>query len=214
MAVTTYTPRGYCSEEDIENFLLLDIDNSFSTQINSWIASAEKWIDNYLGYTTNSGILAEEFTNTVEDTATVDSEGNLVIFPRKVPIISVSAISLIKGTDSLDLTLTSGGENKYQIAEETDSIVYPGYELSFSGSSVVKSFFDIRYTKFFVQMSYIAGYSTIPADINLATVNVASDTIMRHSNKEGLQSVSQGAISKSWFQREGGESDLCVWRLQ
>lgn len=206
---TQYTPLGYCDESDIENFLLLDIDNSFSTQISTWIASAEKWVNNYLGYTTASGVLLEEFTNVVEDTATVDTEGNLVIFPRKTPLQSITSVSLIKGTDSLALTLTdNNGNNKYQIPQDRDMFVYPGVELAFSGSSIIQSFFDIKYTKFYAQMSYIAGYSTIPADIHLATVNVTSDFIMRYMNKEGLQSVSQGAISKSWFQRTGGESDF------
>lgn len=208
MAVTQYTPLGYCTEEDIENYLLLDIDDSFSTQIDTWIASGEKWVNTYLGYTTASGILREEFTDVIEDTASVDSEGNLVVFPRKTPLVSISSLSIVKGTDELELTLTVNGENKYQIAEDTDSLLYPGYELAFSGSSVITSFFDIRYSKFFAKMSYIAGYSTVPADIHLATVNVVSDTVMRHTNKEGLQSVSQGAVSKSWFQRQGGESDF------
>jgi hypothetical protein len=208
MSATTYTPLGYCNEEDIENFLLLNIDDSFSTQINTWIASAEKWVNTYLGYTSDNGVNEETLTNSIEDTATVDSEGNLVIFPRKVPVSSVSAITLVKGTDTLDLTLTSGGENKYQIPADSDTIVYPGFELAFSGSSVINNFLDLRYSKFFVKMTYVAGYSTLPPDIHLATVNVACDYIMRHTNKESLQSVSQGAISKTWFQRKGGESDF------
>lgn len=209
MSATQYTPLGYCSEEDVENFLMIDINNTFSTNISSWIASAEKWVNNYLGYTTASGIMAEQFTNTIEDTATVDSEGNLVVFPRKTPIISLDSISLVKGTDSLDLTLTaSNGDTKYQIPADSDMIIYPGYELSLSGASVINSFFDIRYAKFYAKLTYRAGYTEVPADINLATVNVVSDTVMRHTNKEGLESVSQGGVSKKWFQRKSGESDF------
>lgn len=206
---TQIVPLGYCDESDIQNFLMLDIDNSFSTQISTWIASAEKWVNNYLGYTTASGIFREEFTNVVEDTATIDSEGNLVIFPRKTPLVSVSSISLIKGTDTLDLDLADdGGNTRYNIPADRDMIVYSGEELSFSGAATLDSFFDLRYTKFYVKMSYIGGYESIPADIHMATVNVASDYIMRQANKEGLESVSQGGISKRWFQRKGGESDF------
>jgi hypothetical protein len=33
--------------------------------------------------------------------------------------------------------------------------------------------------------------------------------IMRHANKEGLESITQGRVSKRWYQRqEGGESDF------
>lgn len=205
---TVFTPRGYCVESDIENLLLLNIDSSFSAQVNTWIASAEAQVDNYLGYTTSSGIMREEFTNVIEDTATIDTEGNLIIFPRKTPLVSVSAVSLIKGTDSITLTLTTGGSNKYQIPADSDTFIYPGYELAMTGSSVIGSFMDMRFTKFFAKMSYVAGYETVPADIHMATVNLVADTVMRHANKDGLSSVTQGAISKSWYQRSGGESDF------
>lgn len=210
-----YTPLGYCTKENIENYLLLDIDSSFNDQITDWIATAEKQTNRYLGYTTASGILREAIT---DETAIshVDSDSNLMIFPRKIPIVSVSAISLIKGTDSITLSLTSGSGNRYNIPTTADYILYPDYELSVTGASIISSFSDIRFTKFFSKIDYIGGYSEVPADIRQAAVCYVSDIIMRHSNKEALESISQGRISKRWFSRrwsrgrESGKSDFVL----
>lgn len=208
MAGRHYTKLNYCDETDIENFLLLDVSSTFSTQLEDWIAAAEQWVNNYTGYTTASGMWMEAFTNEVSESARVDGDLNLVIFPRKVPIESVSGISLIKGTDSLDLVLTSGGSNKYQIPQPKHCIVYPSSELSLSGTSIIGNFADIKFTRFFCELDYIAGYSVIPADVRLATVNVASEYLMRHANKEGLEMLTQGRITKRWFRRAGGDSDF------
>ena len=208
-----YTKLGYCDEIDIENFLLLEIDSSFSTQIEDWIAASEKQVNKYLGYTTASGVFREAITDEMS-LSNVDGEGNLVLFPRKIPIVSVSKIELWKGSDNVSLTLTAGSDTRYNIPTSADYILYPGYELSLSGSSIINSFYDIKFSKFFSKVDYIAGYSEVPADIRMATVNFVSDIIMRHSNKEGLESITQGRMSKRWRSRSGrgetGESDFIL----
>lgn len=203
MAGRHYTPLGYCDQTDVEDFLLLTIDSSFSQQVDDWIATAEKQVNNYLGYTTASGILRENITAETSRSY-VDTEGNLVLFPQKIPIVSVSSISLVKGTESLDLTLTdSSGNTRYNVPTSADHILYPAAELSMTGSSIIRSFAEIRNTKFLSKINYIAGYAETPADIRQATINLVADIVMRHSNKEGLQSITQGRISKSYMSREG-----------
>lgn len=39
--------KGYTTLEQIENYLSKEVDSTFYTQIDSWIASMEKFIDNY-----------------------------------------------------------------------------------------------------------------------------------------------------------------------
>jgi len=215
MAGRHYTPLGYCDKTDIENFLLLTIDSSFNEQIDDWITTAEKQVNKYLGYTTASGILNEQI---VDETAIshVDSEGNLLVFPRKVPINSISAIDLIKGTDVVTLTLTNDADTaKYNIPTTADYILYPGYELSITGTSIIKSFMDLKFLKFFSRIDYIAGYTEVPADIRQATVNLVADIVMRHTNKEALESITQGRVSKRWFSRweasgQPGKSDFVL----
>jgi len=198
---------NYCNEVDIENFLLLDIDDTFSLQLNSWIAVAEQQINRYLGYTTASGVLLE----TIVDEKTpvrVSSYGDLMVFPRKYPISSVQSISIVKGSESLDLTLTADGNNKYDIPTSADYIQYSGSELALTGTSIINDFYDVKYSHGFVKVSYVAGYATVPYEIRQATVNLVSDIVMRHSNKEGLESITQGRVSKRWSGRNDGKSDF------
>ena len=46
---------SYTTKVKIENYLMTDIDSSFDTQIAEWIASVEKYIDNYTGKTFEEG---------------------------------------------------------------------------------------------------------------------------------------------------------------
>ena len=86
--------------------------------------------------------------------------------------------------------------------------MFPGEELSLSGTSLIRSFYELRGTKFFVHTNYTGGYATVPADIRMATVNLVADKIMRQTNKEGLSSITQGRVSKRWLDRKDGESDF------
>lgn len=204
MAGRHHTALGYCDEVDIENFLLIDIDNTFSAQVEDWIATAESVVNSYLNYTTTSGILREQITGEVVK-AYVDGGMNLKIFPRKIPIVSISQIQIIKGTSQITLALTDGlGNTKYQIPSSNDYISYPDYELGITGNSVINSFAQLRGTEFFVKLNYIAGYATVPPDIRLATVNFVADYIMRHANKEGLEQITQGRVTKRWRNRRQG----------
>ena len=213
MTGRNYTSLGYCDETDIENFLLLDIDSSFSAQLEDWVAAAEEHVNKYIGYTTASGVLKEAITN--ENAAgRVDTDGSLVIFPRKIPIVSLEGITLLRGTTTIDLELENGdGDKRYNLPPASDYILFPGDELSISGSSTLTSFYSLRSTKFFSRIDYTAGFDPIPADIRMATVNLTSDMVMRHANKEGLESITQGRVSKRWRQRyfnDFGESDFIL----
>ena len=117
---------------DLENYLMINIDSSFSSQIDTWITTAETIVNNYLGYTTASGIWNEQITNEIQE-ARVDGDLNLVIHPRKKPVNSISALTIQKGSDTVSVDLTDGsGNNKYIIPVQADSIVYPTFELTVS----------------------------------------------------------------------------------
>jgi len=204
----TYTPLNYCTKSDVENLLLTTIDSSFDTQINDWIAAAENVANHNMGYTTTSGVLNEQITGEIGDGRT-DSESSLMIFPRKSPINSISSLQLVKGSESITIGLTdTDGNAKYTIPTNGKYVLYPNYGLSITGSVSIVSFGDIRNTKFFYKMDYIAGYAEVPADIRLATANLVSDTVMRQANKEALAAITQGKVSKRWQERRDGKSDF------
>lgn len=214
-------PKGYATEEDVENILLTDINDSFSDQINNWIVAAEDAVDTYLGYTTASGIWNERIVEEVGEIGKIDSRNNLVIFPRKRPINAVEKIELISGTRSISLALTNGtrvnvdGETvtnyRYNIPSTGNKIIYPNREISTDGGTlVIGGFHDIKYQNFLTRMTYTAGFTEIPGPINIATAMLVGEVTLRHKNKEGLAMLQQGRITKEWFQRKAGESDLVV----
>ena len=189
---------NYTTQTDLENLLLVTIDPSFSTQIDTWISAAEVYINGYLGYTTASGLWNEQITaETIE--ARVDGDLNLVVYPRKRPINSVSQLQLLKGSQSITLSLTTSDSTpRYVIPTPGNVIVYPSMELGLQGSSVIRSLAAIKYNRVFTRLNYIAGYTSIPEDIELATTYVVADTFMRQANKEGLVGITQGRVSKRW----------------
>ena len=199
---------NYATVTDLENLLLIDVASTFESQVEEWITAAERQVNQYLGYTTTSGLWNESVVDEISK-AKVDSGLNLVVHPRKRPINSVSAIDLIKGGDAITLTLTnSDGTTKYNLPTKGGEIVFPNFEIDTSGSTVLNSFADIKYSDYYTRIDYLGGYTAIPEDITVATTLWASDIFMRQSNKENLRSITQGRLTKRWSELKDGESDF------
>ena len=167
-----------------------------------------------MGYITASGLWNEAVVGELLE-ARVDGGLNLVIHPRKRPINSVSKIELWRGTNSMSLNLTdSNGNTRYHLPDPKSSLVYPSSELEISASTyAIASFADVKYSDWYTKIDYIGGYTLIPLDIAEATTLLTSDTFMRHANKEGLMSLTQGRVTKTWQSRfnngrENNRSDL------
>ncbi len=196
----------YTSEVDLENLLLVDIDASFSSTIDEWISVAEEEVNNITGYTTASGFWNESVTNEIAESR-VDGEGNLIIFPRKRPINSFSQLEIVKGSTAINIDLTnSAGDTRYVIPATNDRLIYPSYELSLTGSTIIRTWSAIKFSRYFTRIDYIGGYTTLPSPVKLATTLFTADTFMRQSNKEGLMSLSQGRVSKRWAPSDDGGS--------
>ncbi len=200
---------GYSTISEISNYLLVTIDSSLNTQVDSWISAAEHYVNNFTGYTTASGMALENVVNEISE-AHVDGDQNLVIHPRKSPVTTVSGITIIKGSIiniQLNLTNPANGTNRYVLPTQGRYIVYPSYELTITSSTILHNFINVKYSRFFTQTSYQGGYATIPQDVTLATTMIASDIVMRHANKEGLMAITQGKISKKWAELKDGKSN-------
>lgn len=198
---------NYATSTDVSNLLLITIDSSFTAQVDTWISTAEVMVNNYLGFVTASGVWNESVVNEINE-CRVDGDLNLVIYPRKRPINSVSAISIVKGPVAVALSLTdTAGNTRYTIPVPSSVIVYPNYQLSLTASTILHHFGIIKYSRFYTQVSYIGGYTSIPKPISLATAYFAADILMRQANKEGLTSITQGRISKKWAEEKDGKSN-------
>lgn len=197
----------YTDVTALQNLLLITIDPSFTAQVDSWISTAEVMVNNYLGFTTTSGIWNENISNETNE-CRVDGDLNLVIYPRKRPVNSVSAINVTKGPVSIALSLTdTAGNTRYTIPVPSSVIVYPNYQLSLTASTILHHFGIIKYSRFYTKISYIGGYTSVPGPINLATVYFAADIVMRQANKEGLTALTQGRITKKWAEEKDGKSN-------
>lgn len=183
----------------------LDFTNYVDTTISGMITRASAYVDNFLQYS----LSVEDISNEVNESL-VDSDGNLMIYTKKVPIQSVSGITLKMGTYSTDLSLTSGSDNRYDITAEGRYVLYPYQEVTLTGTVVIRDFFSIRSRKLLTKVSYRAGYETIPNDIKDAVNLLTKDIFIRQANPMDLSSVSQGGISMSYRDRTDGRSDMAL----
>lgn len=196
------TNMNYITVDEFKNFNPeIDFSSYSDVTISGMISRASKWVDGYLGY----DLQIEDIENEKAD-AIVNSDGDIMIFPRKFPVHSVSKLEIVLGTYSIELDLQDNdGENNYVIPSNQRYIFYPYYAFETEGKMIKTTPFKMRLRKYFTRISYRAGYETIPDDIKDAVNLVAKDIFNRQTNPMLLNSTSQGGISMSF--RGGEESD-------
>lgn len=181
-----------------------DFTNHTSAVLSGMIARASAFVDDFLHYS----LKVEDISNEISD-AIVTTDGDLRIYPEKIPLISVSKIELKLGTYNSSLSLTdSDGNNKYEIPKEKSYILYPYTQIELSGSVSLRNLWDIRQRQYYTRLSYRAGYTTIPDILKDAVNLITKDIFMRQANPMDLSSVSQGGISMSYRKQQAGKSDL------
>ena len=177
-----------------------DFSNYSITTLSGMITRASAWVDDYLNYS----LMIEDIENELAE-ATVTTDGDLMIFPRKIPIVDVYKIGLQLGQYDTDLVLEDESGKYYDIPEPKHHILYPFQQLQLTGKVALKDLLQVRTRLYYTQISYRAGYETIPDTIKDAVNLIAKDIFMRQVNPMGLGSVSQGGISISY---QSGESYL------
>jgi len=128
----------------------------------------------------------------------ITTEGDLLVFPAKVPIVSVQGITLNKGPVSVSVGLTDGnGNNRYNIDYSQRHIRYPYNEITLNGSPVFVDFYSLKYTQFYVKLSYTAGwsYTNLPGSIKQATILLARDIFSNQYNQMGASRITQGSLT-------------------
>lgn len=168
----------------------LDLSGYTDATISGMISRASVGMNNYLQYSLGVEEIVDE-----KNEAMVSSKGNLIIYTRKFPIVSVSAISLKLGTVHLDLNLADGGGNpRYDIPSRGRSITYPYQEIAMTGVFSIRNFYQMRDLELFSKISYRAGYDVIPDDIKDACNLWTKDIFNRQTNPMELSGLIQGAI--------------------
>lgn len=186
-----------------------EIDTSMYTDatVSGIISQSSRLVSDYIGYSP----FAENITDELRE-GRISVEGDLVIYPQKIPVISVSSIKIAKGSSSGDynITLTESGNEKFNVDFAGRTIRYPGSALSLTGSPIFQDLFGLRGKHFYTKVTYRAGYepSNLPEVIKLATVLYTRDNLARSMNTSGAKKISQGGISLEYSERKDAKSDL------
>jgi len=175
----------------------MDFTKHSTTVLSGIITRASDFVDEYLNYSLKVEDITDETCQ-----ANADTNGDLIIFTKKVPIISVSAIELKLGTYTSNLSLVDGnGDPKYDIPDSQRHIRYPYSQIELTGTVSLTNFFTVRLRAYYIRVSYRAGYSTIPSGIKDATNLISLSNMRRPSTFQRLRSATQGAISVGYNTR-------------
>ena len=151
-------------------------------------AKAEK----FLGYT-----LPKETITNEETEGQIDQNRDIIIAPKKIPVQSISALTIVKGTFTATVNLQDGsGADRFNIPDRGHLIFVNGDVVTFDSISII-SLEALRQTTFFTRTSYVAGYDMFdrPQDIVDAIILMAQDEVARGLNTAGAAEIRQGAVT-------------------
>lgn len=172
--------------------------------VSGFISAASKIVADYLEYTPLAEVIVDELKKGM-----ITNEGDLLIFPAKIPVASVSAISLVKGSETVDLTLQTGGIDRFNIDYTGRNVRLPYGEFISSGSVILTDLYSLRNTHFYTKMTYRGGWepSDLPGSIKQATILIVKDLMSGQYNAMGASRISQGSLSFE-FRTSKGASTL------
>lgn len=160
--------------------------------ISGMISMASKQVADYIGYTPIAEFVVDEVRE-----GHITSEGDLIVFPAKLPIQTISEISITKGTTDLPLSLTDGNGNiKYNIDYNKRKVRFPNFETAFNNVPGIINFYGLKNTQFFTKMSYLGGWNVedLPETIKLATILYMRDVLGPASNPNNASRIKQGLV--------------------
>jgi len=176
---------AYTTKEKIENYMLIEIGNSFDDQIDDWITAVETYINNYTSRDTFE-------QPAVDSIRYFDGSGSRELIIDE--FTSLSAVEILETNgDDVEYSLTEGQDNDYLIYP---SNTYPKYKLVLTANSSIAEWYSGN-----LRMKITGKWAvntTVPKDIELAATMLMADIIDR-GMKDGLvQSESLGDYSVSY----------------
>jgi hypothetical protein len=147
-----------------------------------------------------------------QDRAYISNDGELQISVRRRPIVSVSAISLVKGGFSTNLVLTdtaTPANPLYQIPTPGNKLVFPNSYFYLTGTYLAggsSQLYTLRGAKVNYKITYVGGYQNIPDDLKYACMLYFRDQYAKRNNPSGLSSFTQGSYSETNSSNKGKSS--------
>lgn len=173
--------KGYTTEAEVENYLLIDIDSWFSTQITGWIEVVEKFIDNLTGRNFKADTTASE------KLYDGDGSNSLLI------------------DDCVEITKLEIDEQELKEVDE-EFYAYPANDECKDEIQLPSAVFTEGYQNVAVTAKW--GFSVaVPADIKFAATVLLAGIINQSLPHEGeVQSMSVGSFQVS-YKTEQQQSD-------
>jgi len=179
---------AYLTEGDLENYLVQDIDNTFSAWIATVIGMVEAYVDQYCG---------TDFENSGSTDKYFDGSGTKELVVGELQSVSALTVLDINGTALQSLT------------EGTDYYLYPLNEtiknkVVLSDGGALAAFPDrIRAVK----VTGVFGHSTVPAPIKLAAARLAAHIVNEGLKGGRVSSETLGSYTIS-YQKIDEDSDV------
>jgi hypothetical protein len=172
------TPKGYTTLEQIENYLLIHVDDSFHEQVNDWIAKIETYIEKLTGRV----FILDDETEATEKL--YDGDGSRVILiDDAIEIEKVEYGNDDDGWEEMD-------ELYYYPANETPKTKIESDEIFPKGKQNIKI------------TAKWANSASVPADIEFAATIIVSGIILNQLDPE-QQSMTIGSYSVSYKDSQG-----------
>lgn len=185
--------KGYTTKQAIENYLLTEIDDSFDSQVDAWIASIERIIDNYTGrnFKADASASARVFDG--------DGSGELLI-DECIAVTKVEVGNDSYG-DSFAEVPATGSDKYFTYPANATARMVPLHKLSLSARCFPAGQQNNRVTAKW-------GYSaTPPEDITFAaTVFVSGVINQSRGGGDEIKSESIGAYSVTYNSDKGSNS--------
>lgn len=142
-------------------------------------------------------------TETDKDRAMINNKGELVVAVRRRPVLTVTALTLNRGSFSTTLNLTDSGTGLpvYNIPDPGNRFHLPNAYLYATGTYLPggsSQLLTLKAANLFYTVTYVGGLQTIPFDLKDALVLWVQDIISRRNNREGVQSFTQGSYSATY----------------
>ena len=171
----------YTTEEKIESYLMITIDQSQSDEVDNWIIAVSNWIENYTGRTFEASTETKYFDGSGSRELYIDS------------VISITTLQTLNTDGTVSTTLTEGHDDDYLLYPLNES---PKHIIKLVISSSIAVFPSglkrVKITGNFGQAS------SVPADVELAATMLVGKIIGKGLKGGETKGQSLGDFSVSY----------------
>lgn len=173
--------------------------------ISGMITAASKMATDYLEYTPYAEEIVNELSNGM-----ITSDGDLLVFFRKPPLIALRNIAITRGTNTVTLSLTGVDQTgaivtRYNTDYTQRYVRYPYEQVTLQGSPILLNFLSLRGAQFYTTINYRGGFEvgSLPQSIKMAVVMYLRDLFSFQFNTMGADRMMQGSMRIEYLDKSG-----------